>query len=145
MPFWSAAGTSPHWTKILVGLVMCPWTSDGGAFGAVEKKRDKLIKCFLKGAVSRLSRSFCKKKPAKRLYSLWNFRNYLSMTKSERCVKQNISPKHHINRYKRQQMNFEKLLGAQVLKIHNCNPLKTSSSLSIRPSFCICYVIHTFF
>ena len=40
---------------------MYPWTSDGGAFGAVEKKRDKLIKCFLKGAVSRLSRSFCKK------------------------------------------------------------------------------------
>lgn len=41
---------------------MYPWTSEGGAFGAVEKKRDKLIKCFLKGAVSRLSRSFCKKK-----------------------------------------------------------------------------------
>ena len=149
MPFWSAAGTSPHWTKILVGLVMCPWTSDGGAFGAVEKKRDKLIKCFLKGAVSRLSRSFCKKTPAMRPFSLWNLRNYLWMTKSERCVKQNISPKHHINRYKRQQMNFEKLLGAQVFKIQNCNPLKTSCSLSIRPSFlyllCHSYLLLTCF
>ena len=51
------------------------------------------------------------------------------MTKSQLCVKQNRSLKHHINRYKRQQMNFEKLLGAQVFKNHNCNPLQSSSSL----------------
>ena len=34
-------------------------------------------------------------------------------------------------------MNFEKLLGEQVFKNHNCNPFQSPSSLSMRVSFCI--------
>ena len=37
-----------------------------------------------------------------------------------------------------------KLFGKQVFKKHNCNPFQSSSSLSIRVSFCIERVIHTF-
>ena len=36
-----------------------------------------------------------------------------------------------------------KLLGKQIFKRHNCNPFPSSSSLSIRISFCIGRVIHT--
>ena len=34
-------------------------------------------------------------------------------------------------------MNFEKLLGEQVFKNHNCNPFQSPSSLSMRVFFCI--------
>ena len=34
-------------------------------------------------------------------------------------------------------MNFEKLLGEQVFKNHNCNSFQSPSSLSMRVSFCI--------
>ena len=42
-------------------------------------------------------------------------------------------------------MNPEKLLGKQFFKNHNFSPFQSSSSLSIRVSFCICSVIYTFF
>ena len=42
-------------------------------------------------------------------------------------------------------MNFEKLLGGQVFKNHNYNPLHSSSSFSIPASYSICGVIYTFF
>ena len=42
-------------------------------------------------------------------------------------------------------MYFEKVLGSQVFKNHNCNPFQSSSSLSIRASFCICCVIYTLY
>ena len=41
-------------------------------------------------------------------------------------------------------MNFETLLGWQVFKNGKCSSFQ-SSSLSIRASFCIWCVIHTFF
>ena len=42
-------------------------------------------------------------------------------------------------------MNFEKLLGWQVFKNDDYNPIQSSSSLSIPASFGIYCVIHTFF
>ena len=35
-------------------------------------------------------------------------------------------------------MNFENLLGEQIFKKHNFDPLQSTSSLSIGSSFCIC-------
>ena len=140
MPFWSAAGTSPHWTKILVGLVMCPWTSDGGAFGSVEKKKEtNWSNAILKELCHVCLVHFVKNA----IYaSIFAMKLEKITAKSQLCVKQNISPKHHINRYKRQQMNFEKLLGAQVLKNHNCNPLRIQSSSSL--SFVLYLLCHSF-
>ena len=42
-------------------------------------------------------------------------------------------------------MNFEKLLGQQVFKSQKCNPFQSTLSLSISPSFSICYVNYNFF
>ena len=56
---------------------------------------------------------------------LWNLRNYLWMTKLQLLVKQ-MSPKHYTKPHQ----------ALQTTKVnHNCNPFKSSSSLSIRASF----------
>ena len=41
-PFWSAAGTSFHWTKMLVELLLCPLTSTGAAAGS-DVNKDNII------------------------------------------------------------------------------------------------------
>jgi len=58
----------------------------------------------------------------------------------------NIPPKHHFKCNKQQKMNFEKFRLTSFSKLnHKCIPFQSSSSLSIRVSFCICSIIFTFF
>ena len=45
--------------------------------------------------------------PSMRPYSLWDLKKYLWMTKSLLRVKQNLSPKHHINGYKLQKWTLK--------------------------------------
>ena len=45
--------------------------------------------------------------PSMRPYSLWNLKKYLWMTKSLLRVKQNLSPKHHINGYNEQKWTLK--------------------------------------
>lgn len=46
-----------------------------------------------------------------------------------------MSPMHFIKHYKHQNWNFEKLLGLQVFKHHNCDPMQSSLTLSMFSSF----------
>ena len=71
-----------------------------------------------------LSSSFCLKYQLPVLIG-YKTRDITCEGQKHSFVSNKMSPKHHINRYKQ-------------------HPLQSSSSLSIRASFCICFVIYTF-
>ena len=48
IPFRYAVGTSPHTTKMLVELMLCPLTFRGGAEGSEVNTKNKLYKRLLK-------------------------------------------------------------------------------------------------
>ena len=70
--------------------------------------------------------------------------NWLSMKLEKLLVNDKITVSCQINVFwalyqtiQTTKMNFEKLLGEQVFKNHNCNSFQSPSSLSMRVSFCI--------
>ena len=72
--------------------------------------------------------------------------NYASVLTVELEIKLSSVSNKHVSHavfqtLQRTKTNFEKLLGLQVFKNHNCSPFQSSSSLSIGDSFCICCVI----
>ena len=72
--------------------------------------------------------------------------NYASVLTVELEMKLSSVSNKHVSHavfqtLQRTKTNFEKLLSLQVFKNHNCSPFQSSSSLSIRDSFCICCVI----
>ena len=72
--------------------------------------------------------------PVKRTYSLWKLRNYMWTTKANKYDYQALFQTLQTTLLLK--INFEKLLGLQVFKNHNCNEFESFSSLSIRSSFC---------
>ena len=139
--------TSPPWQmREDRRLIFFPelWKRNKEKFQSVTLKK---LRSLLKGAVSRLPNSFCFLCPNAIHASLF-------ATKLEKipvndkitasCQTKFVSQTSY-QWLKRTKMNFEKLLGGQVFKNHNYNPLHSSSSFSIPASYSICGVIYTFF
>ena len=139
--------TSPPWQmREDRRLIFIPelWKRNKEKFQSVTLKK---LRSLLKGAVSRLPNSFCFLCPNAIHASLF-------ATKLEKipvndkitasCQTKFVSQTSY-QWLKRTKMNFEKLLGGQVFKNHNYNPLHSSSSFSIPASYSICGVIYTFF
>ena len=80
------------------------------------------IACFLKSAVSLA-------------------RNNFIMTKSQFLVQQICLPNTFSKHYKQQKLTWRKLLAYFFFKNHNCNPLQSSSGLSIHASFYFVFAV----
>ena len=139
--------TSPPWQmREDQRLIFIPelWKRNKEKFQSVTLKK---LRSLLKGAVSRLPNSFCFLCPNAIYASLFAMKLEKIPVNDKitaSCQTKFVSQTSY-QWLQRTKMNFEKLLGGQVFKNHNYNPLHSSSSFSIPASYSICGVIYTFF
>ena len=139
--------TSPPWQmREDRRLIFIPelWKRNKEKFQSVTLKK---LRSLLKGAVSRLPNSFCFLRPNAIHASLFAMKLEKIPVNDKitaSCQTKFVSQTSY-QWLQRTKMNFEKLLGGQVFKNHNYNPLHSSSSFSILASYSICGVIYTFF
>ena len=69
------------------------------------------------------------------------FEKFLVNDKNTALCQTNMSSNALFQTLQTANVNFDKLLGQQVLKNRNCNPFQSSSSLCVLASFCISCVI----
>ena len=139
--------TSPPWQmREDRRLIFIPelWKRNKEKFQSVTLKK---LRSLLKGAVSRLPNSFCFLCPNAIHASLFAMKLEKIPVNDKitaSCQTKFVSQTSY-QWLQRTKMNFEKLLGGQVFKNHNYNPLHSSSSFSIPASYSICGVIYIFF
>ena len=139
--------TSPPWQmREDRRLIFIPelWKRNKEKFQSVTLKK---LRSLLKEAVSRLPNSFCFLCPNAIHASLFAMKLEKIPVNDKitaSCQTKFVSQTSY-QWLQRTKMNFEKLLGGQVFKNHNYNPLHSSSSFSIPASYSICGVIYTFF